>query len=637
MAVSTIKAARRTTVTVGDTRVEVGLSRDALGTVFAAPTSLPGMGANLNDKGCTFRVWAPFADEVYVVGTFTEPQWGAGRVRLQRDAESGAGRNYWSAFVLGVAAGAEYKFVVVRGGKEVLPWKMDPYGRDATDSNGNSIVRDPSFNWRATNFRMPGWNELVIYELHVGTFNDEPGDASGFQELINRLDYLRDLGVNAVELMPCQDFDTQSSMGYNPSLLFALEDAYGDPHALRKLVDACHERGIAVIADVVYNHFGPEGLDPCLRRFDGWPGDGSNDGIYFYTDDRVKTDFGSRPDFGRGEVRQFIRDNAMMWLHDYRADGLRLDSTVNIRRTGRGDNGDGWALLQWINNDKDREQAWKISIAEDLQDNEWLTKSTGAGGAGCNSQWDVSFYHALKDALVPVRDEDRDMGRVRNAVYGRYNGDAFGRVIYTESHDEVTVQKGNPLGRMPEKIAWGRADSWEARKRSTLGAAMVFTSPGIPMVFMGQEFLEWGTWTDRTPLDWGKTQRFGGILNLYRDLIKLRRNGYNNTRGLRGQHVNVFHVNHEAKVIAFHRWADGGPGDDVVVVANFANRRYDAYNVGFPRAGTWYLRFNSDWGGYSPDFGSSGYDTTAGGGGNQGMPFNGNVGLGPYSAIILSQ
>ena len=138
-------------------------------------------------------------------------------------------------------------------------------------------------------------------------------------------------------------------------------------------------------------------------------------------------------------------------------------------------------------------------------------------------------------------------------------------------------------------------------------------------------------------MDWAREQRFAGILNLYRDLIKLRRNWYNNTRGLRGQHVNVFHVNHEAKVIAFHRWADGGPGDDVVVVANFADRRYDSYNVGFPRGGTWFLRFNSDWQHYSGDFGNAGYDTTAGGGPNQGMPHNGNVALGPYSAIMLSQ
>jgi 1,4-alpha-glucan branching enzyme len=622
------------------TRPPVGLTDDGHGTVYAAPTTLPGMGASLSQepRGCTFRVWAPNAAEVFVAGDFTDPQWDDGKVRLQRDSLWGGSADYWSAFVVGVGDGARYRFVIRPNGGGELAWKMDPYCRDATSSNGDSIVRDPSFNWKANTFRMPPWNELVVYELHVGTFNNDRESGTGnFADLIDELDYLRDLGVNAVEVMPAADFDTPTSMGYNPSLLFALEDAFGDPSALRKFIDAAHARGIAVIFDVVYNHFGPQGLDQCLKRFDGWPADASNDGIYFYIDKRAETDFGTRPDFGRSEVRQFIRDNAMMWLHDYRADGLRLDSTVNIRRTKWGDNAEGWGLMQRINNDKDEKQAWKITIAEDLQNNEWLTKGVGAGGAGCNSQWDSSFFGAMKDVLTQRYDEPRDMERVRNAIYNRYNGDAFQRVIYTESHDEVTRQNGQDLGRFPEKIWWGHADSWAARKRSTLGAAMVFTSPGIPMIFMGQEFLEWGTWRDTEPLDWSKEQRFAGILNLYRDLIKLRRNWNNNTRGLRGQHVNVFHVNYEAKLIAFHRWSDGGPGDDVVVVANFADRRYDSYNVGFPSPGAWYLRFNSDWQGYAGDFGNAGYDTTADGAPNQGMPHSGNVGIGPYSAIILSQ
>jgi 1,4-alpha-glucan branching enzyme len=139
-------------------------------------------------------------------------------------------------------------------------------------------------------------------------------------------------------------------------------------------------------------------------------------------------------------------------------------------------------------------------------------------------------------------------------------------------------------------------------------------------------------------MDWNKYDRFRGIYTLYRDLIRLRRNWFDNTRGLRGTHVNVFHTGHDDKVLAFHRWDGGGPGDDVVVVMNFSCRPYPSYTVGFPRDGTWRVRFNSDWNGYSPDFGNTlSYDTTAGGGGIQSMPFSGNVGIGPYSAIILSQ
>ena len=131
--------------------------------------------------------------------------------------------------------------------------------------------------------------------------------------------------------------------------------------------------------------------------------------------------------------------------------------------------------------------------------------------------------------------------------------------------------------RVPEEIWPGNADSWFSRKRSTLGAALVFTAPGIPMIFQGQEFLEDGYFQDTVPLDWARLQAFSGIHLLYRDLIRLRRNWFNQTRGLRGQHINVHHVNNTDKVIAFHRWENGGPGDDVVVVANFANRSYDSY------------------------------------------------------------
>ena len=161
------------------------------------------------------------------------------------------------------------------------------------------------------------------------------------------------------------------------------------------------------------------------------------------------------------------------------------------------------------------------------------------------------------------------------------------------------------------------------------------------MLFQGQELLEWGSWSDRTPLDWSRLERFGGIWALYQSLIQLRRNSFGTSRGLIGQHVNVFHVNENDKLIAFHRWSEGGPGDDVVIVLNFSIRTYQSYTIGFPRVGTWFVRFNSDWNGYSQDFGSTpGYDTTAGRavwGDTDGLFAAGNIGIGPYSALILSQ
>ena len=158
------------------------------------------------------------------------------------------------------------------------------------------------------------------------------------------------------------------------------------------------------------------------------------------------------------------------------------------------------------------------------------------------------------------------------------------------------------------------------------------------MIFQGQEFLQYGWFDASKELDWSLTATESGILNLYRDLIHLRRNWFNNTRGLQGQNLNVFHVNNLNKVIAFHRWDQGGAGDDVVVVLNMANQTYDSYVIGVPREGLWRVRFNSDWNGYSPDFKNhASLDTRSNAGGQDGMPFRASVGIGAYSAVILSQ
>jgi 1,4-alpha-glucan branching enzyme len=158
------------------------------------------------------------------------------------------------------------------------------------------------------------------------------------------------------------------------------------------------------------------------------------------------------------------------------------------------------------------------------------------------------------------------------------------------------------------------------------------------MLFQGQAILEDDWFRDQDPIDWSRKDTYRGILLMYRDLIHLRRNAYHTTRGLCGQHVQVHHVNNRDKVIAFHRWDEGGPGDDVLVVANLANRSYESYTLGFPREGFWRVRFNSDWRGYSADFGDHlGYDTVALQGEQDGMPFRGNIGIGPYSVILLSQ
>jgi 1,4-alpha-glucan branching enzyme len=591
------------------------------------------MGAIPYSGGTAFRVWAPFADQVHVFGTFNN--WSETANPLVDE-----GPGYWSTDVPGAQAGDEYKFLIVNG-DETLE-RIDPYARDVTSSTGCSVIHDPDFDWGVADYHTPPWHETVIYEMHIGTFNDQPGGPPGnLNNVIAKLPYLKDLGINAIQVMPPMEFAGGFSWGYNPACIFAIESEYGGSRAFKEFIKAAHTHDIAVIFDVIYNHLGPSDLD--LWQFDGWSQDDEKikGGIYFYNDWRSHTPWGdTRPDYGRGEVRQYIRDNVLMWLEEYRIDGLRWDATAYIRNVYGNDNDadhdipDGWSLMQWINDEIDARQPWKISIAEDLRNNPWITKDTGVGGAGFDAQWDAAFVHPIREALIAPGDLARDMVAVRDAVRHRYNANAFERVIYTESHDEVA----NGKSRLPEEIRPGNAGSWLSKKLSTLGAALVFTAPGIPMIFQGQEFLEDEWFRDQDPIDWSKKETYSGILQLYRDLIRLRRNWYDNTRGLRGQHVHVHHVNDDDKVIAFHRWERGGPRDDVIVVVNLANRGYDSYTIGFPREGSWRVRLNSDWTGYDPEFGNHfSYDTVANRGKRDGMIYNGNVGIGPYSVIILSQ
>jgi len=599
----------------------------------------PGMGAVPYPGGVTFRVWAPFASAVCVAGSFNG--WSIAASPL---APEGGG--FWSTDVAGAGVNAQYKFVITNPAKAAPLWKNDPYARSITNSVGNGIVAEHDFAWQAANYATPPWNELVIYELHVGSFLFDAANhrRGNFDTVISKLDYLVDLGVNALQVMPADEFPGDISWGYNPAHIFAIEESYGGPNGFRRLVDAAHARGVAVIFDVVYNHLGPADLD--LWQFDGWSPNGHQDegGIYFYNDWRRRTPWGdTRPDYGRGEVRQYLRDNALRWLEERHCDGLRWDATGWIRNVRGSDSDpgadipDGWGLMQWINTEARDRQPWKIMIAEDMQDNEWLTKAVGAGGAGFGSQWGARFMHTVRGALAAYEDGARNMSALRDVIAQRFNGDAFRRVVYIESHDEVAETAHQ--ARVPEIIEPAHANGFFAQKRSTLGAAVVLTAPGIPMLFMGQEFLEWGSWSDARELDWSKATGFAGIRALYRDLIRLRRNWYDTTRGLRGHETHVHHVNDRDKLIAFHRWDRGGPRDDVVVLLNFANRAYDAYRIGLPRSGRWRVRLNSDWRGYSPVFTDhASFDLMAFAGGHADpMPFGGDVGVGPYSAVILSQ
>ena len=587
-----------------------------------------GMGAIVHRGGVAFRVWAPNAGSVFVKGDFND--WSDTATPLTHE-ENG----YWYANARSAKPGQEYKFVILNGDRKLE--RIDPYARQVTNSTGNGVIYDPAgFDWQDDTFELPPHNELGIYEMHIGSFfTDADGRPGGFDDALEKLGHLKRLGVNVIQIMPVAEFAGDFSWGYNPANIFAVESIYGGPDAFKLFVREAHQRGIGVILDVVYNHFGPSDLN--LWQFDGWQENGKG-GIYFYNDHRAETPWGStRPDYGREEVRRFIHDNARMWLEEYHVDGLRYDSTLYIRcidGNEANDLPDGWMLMQRINSNIRTRFPRAITIAEDLRNNPWLTKPAEDGGAGFHAQWDANFVHPIRGIVTLAQDEYRSMEAVRHAVSFRYEGDAFRRVVYSESHDEVA----NGKARVPQEIDPGDPTGWFAQKRSTLAAGLVFTSPGIPMLFQGQEFLQGEWFRDNVPLDWHLNEEFRGIVRLYRDLIGLRLNKKGFSRGLCGQFLNIYHVNDADNVLAFQRWDQHGPGDDVVVVLNFNNTPRERYEIGMPTTGLWKLRLNSDATIYSDDFqGFYSGDVEAAGTPRDGLDAQAAISIGPYSMLIFTQ
>lgn len=580
--------------------------------------------------GVSLRVWAPFAKGVAVVGMDDEEP--DEEIALARER----GGPTWGAFVPSAVGGQRVKYVVL-GADDQQREKKDPRSRQVTDSAGRTALYDPrAFDWDEGSNRIAPWNELVLYQLHVGSFHsNENVRAPALDQAASKLDYLEDLGINAIALLPVHHFPGPFSGGYDPTDFFAVARQYGGPDAFKRFVAACHRRNIAVLADVVYNHVGPHENE--LWKYDGWH-EGNYGGIYFYQDDRSRTPFGDRLDYGREEVRSFILDNLWMYLCEYRVDGIRWDSTVNIRRTGHDghDLPDGARVIREGNRLIKRHRPHAISIAEDLQDWADLTKPIEEGGFGFDSQWGSAFYWSLFPALTTSDDHARDMQRVGDAIGAMHHGNALSRVLYTENHDEAWIL--NRKRRLPDAIDGANPFSYWARKRSTLGAAILLTSPGVPMLFMGQEFYATGDWRDAVPMEWTMNDTQRRILALYKNLIALRRNGGGASAGLAGRHVNVFQKNDTDKVLAYHRWEAGGPGDDVIVVANFSYQPKRQYRVGLPAAGTWTVRANTDAREHADDYSDVGGSNYAA----EPIAWNGfaqsaELEIGPYSALILSQ
>ena len=613
----------------------------ALAATTQAQSTRPGWGStpyhDALGTGVTFRVWAPHATNVYVPGSFNG--WNTSATPLAEETSNGAADGVWSADVTAATNNSQYKYYLCTNSINSDGfYKHDPCSRWMVNPGGgsgnNDIIYDPTtFNWNSDSNTPPALNDLFIYELHMGTF---PGSTSPsrFVAATNNLGYLKSLGINAVELMPITEFcNSGDSWGYDPAQLWAADNAqYGGPAALKTFIQAAHAQGIAVLLDVVHNHYGPTpNLD--MWNFDGFAGSNSlnvgGGGIYFFqTNVNLQiTPYGdTRPNFSSNQVDIFISNSTAMWLGECHVDGFRWDDPYTMTHDNAGNYiSTAGNLLNGINSMIHTSYPGRISIAEDVY-NTW----------GFDSSWDTGYPYDFTPVLTNTVDANRNMNEIAHLIQNNdsYGGTAsYKRVAYLESHDVVGALNGPTHVRLVTAIDPVTPNSYRARKLSTLGAAVTLTAPGVPMIFQGQEMLENRAFASNLNVDWSKTNTYSYIVQFYHDLISARRNLQGLTPGLEGDQCAMLVTDNVNKLVAFQRWLSAAPNEDAVVIANFSTNTLSNYTLNFPSAGTWYVQLNSDSTNYGPDYGNIGSSVVTA----SGSPATANVTIGPYSALILSQ
>ena len=585
--------------------------------IKSAVSAVAALGANLYRGGASFRVWAPNASAVMVN---LAPAAGATVASLPLGADlSHAG--YWSVDIDGVAAGHLYQFQITnRGGDQFdpggLPFlRIDPCARQVTSSDRTQpafLVDPTTFRWQANNFRAPPFAKLIIYQAHIGSFagrNDglptyvDPQDGSGtatFADVEAKLGYIQQMNFNAIQFLPTGEYRGAAGEAYNPSNYYAPEALYGRPDDLRHLVDACHDKGLAVFFDVVYNHM--DATDN-LWQFDGnndhrvWSSDpSSGGGIYFST---IDTGFGRRPDHDNVEVQRFFRDNADLWFSEYHVDGLRFDSAVNFSQAGLA------AIVQPLL----AKYPDKLIYAED-SDPGYIF-----GTIGFRACWDMGSADNFA-RLVGNRDLD-----ALQSLVGRFGYPTAASAIkyLLGSHDQIfNVWELSKDGRtwvwdkpaqgglrenryFVEKIGGpltGR-NNWFAQAQARMGWALNVAIPCTPMLFMGSECHHYGYWNpDMDPFgdhrfDWNIAGDSIGMpmRTLVADVNAVR---LNNAALQSDAGPEMSQVDPANNVLAFKRWNTAG--NVVLTVVNLSDNQWSdpVYGVGAGSPGdAWSEIFNS--------------------------------------------
>jgi 1,4-alpha-glucan branching enzyme len=558
-------------------------------------------------SGVAFAVWAPNAERVSVVGDFCA--WDGRMFPMRLLGSSGV----WELFVPGAGAEAVYKFeLLTREG--AIRIKTDPFASkmEQAPSTASIVQVDDAYRWNDDVWMDtrpevdPRHEPMSIYEVHLGSWARVPEEGDrmlSYREIAPRLAaHVKQLGFTHVELMPVMEHPFYGSWGYQVSGYYAPTSRYGSPDDFRFLVDTLHQHDIGVILDWVPAHFPKD--DYALRRFDGTA-------LFEHDDPRL----GEHPDwgtlifnYGRNEVRNFLVANALYWLNEFHADGLRVDAVASMlyldysrkpgqwvrNRFGGRENLDAVQFIKQFNEAVRTDAPGCITIAEESTAWPGVTTPVRDGGLGFSFKWNMGWMHDTLTyfGLDPIHRRFHH-DQITFAMFYEYSE----RFIMPLSHDEVVHLKGSLLAKMP-------GDEWQQLANLRLLFAYMFTRPGKKLLFMGAELAPPNEWNHDRSLDWHLQQdparaAFGQYLGRLAAMYKHEPVFWRDDQSWEGfSWIDV--ADRENSVVSYMRRS----GDAcAIVVLNLTPLPRERYRIGVPESGRYERLLSSD----DPQWGGSGF------------------------------
>jgi 1,4-alpha-glucan branching enzyme len=551
-------------------------------------------------EGTHFAVWAPNASRVTVVGDFNG--WN-GRAHPMRTIGSSG---IWAEFVPDAQIGHRYKLEITARSGEILE-KADPFGFafEIPPRSASVICRiDHEWHdddWMRDRAGFDSWfrRPMAVYEVHLGSWARVPEEGDRYltyRELADRLvPYVKEMGYTHIELLPVMEHPFAGSWGYQVIGFYAPTSRFGPPADFKAFVDRCHQHGIGVILDWVPGHFPKDAHG--LAQFDGTA-------LYEHADPRQgeHRDWGTLIfNYGRNEVRNFLLANALFWLREYHADGLRVDAVASMlyldysrqagewipNRYGGRENIEAIDFLRQLNAQTHVEHPGSIMVAEESTAWPSVSRPTYVGGLGFTYKWNMGWMNDILEyvRLDPVHRRWHHQHLTFSLLYAFTEN-----FILPFSHDEVVHGKGSMCGKIP-------GDDWQ--KTATLRSlyAFMYAHPGKKLMFMGAEFGQEREWNYDASIDWHVLEKplHAGIRHFVKDLNRL----YGRERALHevdfdGHGFHWIDCNDsDNSIVSFIRRAQDG-GEFIVAILNFTPVPRDGYRIGVPEPGTYLELINSD-------------------------------------------